>query len=67
DIVKDNRNMRIVYNYIARHPNCKAADIKTRGLFSQTTVNRILGQLKKEGLIEYQGSKKYGGYKIVES
>ena len=67
DSVRSNRNLRSVYLYIARHPNCNATDIKTRNSVSQTTVNRILGQLKREGVIEYQGSKKYGGYRIVES
>ena len=33
---------------------------------SQSTVNRILKQLKDEGLIEYVGSKKTGGYRVVE-
>ncbi len=33
--------------------------------FSQSTVNRILGQLKADGLIEYDGSKKTGGYRVV--
>ena len=35
--------------------------------FSQSTVNRILGQLKADGLIEYAGSKKTGGYRVKES
>ncbi|MBR4135193.1 MAG: winged helix-turn-helix transcriptional regulator, partial [Bacteroidales bacterium] len=56
-----------VYAYIQEHPGASAGDIKKNRNVSQSTVNRILGQLKKEGLIEYQGSKKYGGYKIVES
>lgn len=66
EYVKDNRNLRVVYRYIAQHPNCKATDVKTKSHVSQSTVNRILGQLKKEGLIEYQGSKKKGGYFVVE-
>lgn len=67
DFVRDNRNLRVVYRYIAHHPNCKATDVKTRSHVSQSTVNRILGQLKKEGLIEYRGSKKKGGYFAVKS
>jgi uncharacterized membrane protein len=34
--------------------------------YSSPIVHRILAQLKKEGLIEYVGSKKTGGYKVVE-
>jgi len=33
---------------------------------SQATVNRILKKLKDEGLIEYVGSKKTGGYHAIE-
>ena len=33
---------------------------------SLSTVNRILAQLKADGLIEYAGSKKTGGYRTVE-
>ncbi|MBR4135458.1 MAG: winged helix-turn-helix transcriptional regulator [Bacteroidales bacterium] len=66
-MIKTDKRVGKIYNYVKRHPGCKAYEIKTRDHLSQTTVNRILGQLKKEGLIEYQGSKKYGGYKIVES
>ena len=67
EYVRGNRTLRVVYRYIARHPNCKATDVKTRSHVSQSTVNRILAQLKKEGLIEYRGSKKYGGYVVVDS
>jgi hypothetical protein len=56
----------ILLEYISKHPNCSAADIKKNRRISQSTVNRILAQLKKEGLIEYVGSKKTGGYKVVE-
>ena len=31
---------------------------------SLSTVNRILKLLKDEGLIEYTGSKKTGGYRV---
>jgi hypothetical protein len=56
---------KLIYNYIASHPKCKAADIKKNRSISQPTVNRILAQLKKDGLIEYVGSKKTGGYKAT--
>ena len=56
----------ILLEYIRKHPNCSATDIKKNRRISQSTVNRILAQLKKEGLIEYVGSKKTGGYKVVE-
>ena len=64
--VKENRKIWIVYKYVARHPHCKATEIKKKTAVSQTTINRILARLKQEGLIEYQGSKKKGGYVVME-
>ena len=55
-----------VLAFIREHPGCKNPDISRLFRVSQSTVNRILAQLKKEGLIEYMGSKKTGGYKVVE-
>jgi hypothetical protein len=55
-----------ILNFIKKKPGCSAGEIKKNRRFSQSTVNRILAQLKKEGLVEYQGSKKKGGYYVVE-
>ena len=55
-----------VLAFIREHPGCKNPDISKLFRISQSTVSRILAQLKKEGLIEYVGSKKTGGYKVVE-
>ncbi len=56
----------ILYAFISEHPGCSAAEIKKNRSISLSTVNRILADLKKEGLIEYVGSKKTGGYRTVE-
>ena len=53
-----------IYAFIEKHPYCSAAEIKKNREKSQSTVNRILKQLKDEGLIEYAGSKKTGGYRV---
>ena len=55
-----------ILNYIAAHPDCPASDIQRYRRISPSTVNRILKQLKDEGLIEYVGSKKTGGYRICQ-
>ena len=55
----------ILYAYISEHPGCSASEIKKNRSLSQSTVNRILADLKKEGRIEYVGSKKTGGYYLV--
>ena len=61
----DNDKVKTVYRLIARNPEISAVKIMERTHFSQSTVNRILGQLKADGLIEYAGSKKTGGYRVV--
>ena len=51
-----------VFNYIKDHPGCRSTELLSHTSFSQTTMDRCLFELKKEGLIEYTGSKKSGGY-----
>ena len=55
----------LLYAFISEHPGCSAAEIKKNRSISLSTVNRILADLKKEGRIEYVGSKKTGGYYLV--
>ena len=52
---------------IEQHPNSSTVDIVAATGFSLSTVERSIVELKKQGLIEHSGSKKWGGYKIVES
>ena len=44
----------------------KGTDITDHFGVSLSTVNRTIRQLRKEGLIEYSGSKKTGGYHAIE-
>ena len=52
-------------SFIQTHPDCKGSDIEEHFHVSLSTVNRALRQLREEGLIEYTGSKKTGGYRVV--
>ena len=54
-----------VLSCIEKHPNCNSADIIAETGFSQSTVERCLFELKKQGRVEYVGSKKTGGYRVV--
>ena len=54
-----------VFSYIKKHPNCNSADIMSETKFSLSTVERCLSELKRQGRVEYVGSKKTGGYKVV--
>lgn len=56
-----------VLSFISEHPGCKSTDLTGQFHVSLSTVNRILRQLKAEGLITYEGSKKTGGYRAVSS
>ena len=64
---RNNERVQQIYQSIAKAPGVSAVTLSRNTEIPIPTVNRILGQLKKEGLIEYQGSKKYGGYRVVES
>lgn len=55
-----------IYFYIKLYSGCKLKEIATEMNLSVATVNRILKQLKQDGLIEYVGSKKTGGYRVTE-
>lgn len=51
-----------VFHYIQEHPGCRSTELISHTSYSQTTMDRCLFELKKQGLIEYTGSKKNGGY-----
>lgn len=61
-----NKKTHRIYCFIKKHPGCKASYLSDKISIPVGSLNRILAQLKKEGLIEYVGSKKTGGYKVVE-
>jgi predicted HTH transcriptional regulator len=61
----NNEKTKEVHQLIADNPEISAVKISEQTFISQSTVNRVLAQLKKEGLIEYVGSKKTGGYRVV--
>lgn len=59
------KRIKTIYSYISKHPYCKNPAISEKTKIPVGTVNRILADLKKEGRIEYVGSKKTGGYYLV--
>ncbi|MBR4135480.1 MAG: LytTR family transcriptional regulator DNA-binding domain-containing protein [Bacteroidales bacterium] len=52
---------------IQRQPGCRANGIADQTQYSLSTVERCLSELRKRGLVEFRGSKKKGGYWVVES
>ena len=61
---EERNNIQLVLDYINGHPGCKGSDITQFCRLSLSSVNRTLKQLRDEGLIEYVGSKKTGGYRV---
>ena len=62
----DNKNTQSVYQIIIENPFISAVKLADQTRLSQSTINRILKQLKDEGLVEYVGSKKTGGYNVCQ-
>lgn len=54
-----------VYAYIQSHPDSRSNEITSVIGYSQSTIERCLVELRKQGLVEYVGSKKTGGYRAV--
>jgi len=63
---KKEMQIQSIIDYISEHPLCPASDIQKYRRVSAATVNRILAQLKQDGLVEYIGSRRSGGYQIVQ-
>ena len=54
-----------VLKYIKEHAGSQTKEIADNTQYSSSTVQRCLAELRKQGLIQYKGSKKTGGYHIV--
>ena len=54
-----------VFTYIQSHPGCRSTEIATQTSISQSSVERCIAELRKQGRVEYEGSKKNGGYRAV--
>ena len=54
-----------VFAYIQSHPGCRSTEIATQTSISQSSVERCIAELRKQGRVEYEGSKKSGGYRAV--
>lgn len=62
---KQNPKIVVVQEYIMNHPNCNIKDIVSETRIPKSTVTRLLAELKNDGLIRYEGSKKTGGYRVT--
>lgn len=55
-----------IQQYISSHQGCKIDEIVSGTKVPKSTVTRYLKELQVQNLIEYVGSKKTGGYRVVE-
>ena len=55
------------FAFVQSHPGTRSTEIITETTLSQSTVERCLSELRKQGRIEYVGSKKNGGYCAVKT
>lgn len=55
----------IIQQYISSHRGCKLDEIIAGTKIPKSTLTRYLKELQHQGLIEYVGSKKTGGYRVV--
>jgi hypothetical protein len=55
----------VVFAFVQSHPGTRSTEITTGTSISQSTVERCLAELRKQGRVAYVGSKKNGGYEAV--
>ena len=56
-----------VFAFIQSHPGTRTTEIIAETSLSQSTVERCLAELRKQGRVAYVGSKKNGGYEAVKT
>ena len=54
-----------VFAFIQSHPGTRSTEIIAETSLSQGMVERCLAELRKQGRVEFVGSKKNGGYEAV--
>jgi predicted HTH transcriptional regulator len=62
---KLNQELEIIYNFIKKNPLIKTVVIEQFSNKSNATIERYLKILKDNGLVEYVGSDKTGGYRVI--
>lgn len=66
-VTPPDKKLTAVLSYIKSHPNCNSGDIIAETNIPLSTIERCVAVLKKQGLIEHTGSRRRGGYHIVNT
>lgn len=64
-VTPPDEKLKAVLSYIENHSNCNTRKIVDETKIPLSTVERCIAVLKKQGLIEFIGSRKNGGYHLV--
>ncbi len=64
-VTPPDKKLKAVLSYIENHSNCNTRKIVDETKIPLSTVERCIAVLKKQGLIEFTGSRKNGGYHLV--
>lgn len=62
---KDVNKGSVIREYISRHPDCSLNDIVSGTQIPKSTASRYLKDLQSRSIVEYIGSKKTGGYRLI--
>ncbi len=57
----------IISKYLEKHPDASQKEISEDTGFTLRTVQRILPELQKKGILVREGSRRYGTWKVIES
>ena len=63
---KEGKKFILIRDYICQHQDCNIKDIVSGTKTPKSTVTRYLKELQRQGIVKYVGSKKTGGYRVVE-
>lgn len=63
---KEGKKFILIRDYICQHQDCNIKDIVSGTKIPKSTVTRYLKEMQQRGVIKYVGSKKTGGYRVVE-
>ena len=66
-VTPSDEKIKAVFSFIGKHSNCNTGDIIAETNIPLSTVERCIAVLKKQGLVEYTGSSRKGGYHIVNA
>ena len=66
-VTPSDEKVKKVLSFIESHPNCNTGGIIAGTAIPLSTVERCISSLKKQGLIKHSGSKRNGGYDVVNT